>query len=64
MPIPIAVFFPPPDPIPNVIASWAYPFKYASINPEITVSSAAHLKKNKAEGAITFPIAGFCSSGI
>ena len=30
----------------------------------MTVTKAAHLNQNRAAGAITFPIAGFCSSGI
>ena len=46
--------------------SWklTIPFIVASINPEITVRRAAHLNQNRADGAITLPIAGFCSSGI
>ena len=28
------------------------------------MNKAAHLNQNSAAGAITFPIAGFCSSGI
>ena len=35
-----------------------------NINPDIIVKRAAHLNQNNAEGAITLPIAGFCSSGI
>ena len=35
-----------------------------SINPVTIVANAAHLNQNKTAGAITLPIAGFCSSGI
>ena len=41
-----------------------YPFKYATIRPVIIVDNAAHLNQNNAFGAITYPMAGFCSSGI
>ena len=34
------------------------------IRPNSTVPAAAGGKKNKAVGAMTLPIAGFCSSGI
>ena len=64
IPIPIAVLLPPPDPIPSVIASCKYPFRYDNIKPDTIVAKAAHLNQNRAEGAITLLMAGFCSSGI
>ena len=34
------------------------------MSPVISVAIAAHLNQNNAFGAMTFDIAGFCSSGI
>ena len=42
-------------------------FRWAALATIVTgliVANAAHLNQNKTAGAITFPIAGFCSSGI
>ena len=44
IPIPIAVCFGIPEPILSVIESCKYPFRPARINPDKTVSAAAHLK--------------------
>ena len=44
IPIPIAVFLPPPEPMPKVIDSCKYPFSQPKIKPESIVASAAHLK--------------------
>jgi hypothetical protein len=49
---------------PAALFWFTYPFKYATIRPVIIVDKAAHLNQKRAAGAITFPIAGFCSSGI
>ena len=45
-------------------ASKIYAFKYATSKPVIIVDNAAHRNQKSAAGAITLPIAGFCSSGI
>jgi len=36
----------------------------ATINPVTIVAKAAHLNQKRTAGAITLPMAGFCSSGI
>ena len=47
-----------------VVATPSVPTFDMVIKPNSTVDAAAQRKKNSAVGAITLPIAGFCSSGI